>query len=89
LMVRKLELEKERSKMASSSGPVEKTQIIALRDKILEKIKGSEEDGGIEVDKLIIELRESSPEMINQEIKKLIEDGIVFEPRPGKVRYLG
>jgi len=89
LLVRKLELEKERSQSASLSGPMEKTQVVALRDKILEKIKSAEEDGGIEVDKLIIELRESSPEMINQEIKKLIEDGIVFEPRPGKVRYLG
>jgi len=88
LLVRKLELEKERSKLGVSH-PMEKTQIIALRDKILDKIKSSEEDGGIEVDKIIIDLRESSPEMINQEIKKLIEDGIVFEPRPGKVRYLG
>lgn len=88
LLVRKLELEKERSQSVGSQ-PLEKTQVVALRDKILDKIKASEEDGGIEVDKLIIELRESSPEMINQEIKKLIEDGIVFEPRPGKVRYLG
>lgn len=88
LLVRKLELEKERSKL-SDSHPIERTQIRALRDKILDKIKSSEEDGGIEVDKIIIDLRESSPEMINQEIKKLIEDGIVFEPRPGKVRYLG
>lgn len=88
LLVRKLEVEKERSK--SSSGiPVEKNQIMALKDKILDRIKSSEEEGGVEVDKLIIEIRDSSPELINQEVKKMIEEGIIFEPRPGKVRYLG
>lgn len=88
LLVRKLELEKERS--SNSAGiPVEKSQVVALRDTLLDKIKSSEENGGIEVDKLIIEIRDSSPDLINQEVKKLIEDGIVFEPRPGKVRYLG
>lgn len=86
LLIRKLELEKERS---SNSVVPEKSQIIALRDKLLERIKGSEEDGGIEIDKLIIEIRESSPDLINSEIKKLIEDGVIFEPRPGKIRYLG
>lgn len=88
LLVRKLEIEKERT-INSSGMQIEKSQVIALRDKLLDKIKSSEEDGGIEIDKLIIEIRESSPELINSEIKKLIEDGIVFEPRPGKIRYLG
>ncbi len=88
LLVRKLEIEKERSETLGSQ-PLEKNQVVALRDKILDKIKASEEEGGIEIDKLIIEIRDASPEMINQETKKLIEDGIVFEPRPGKVRYLG
>jgi len=36
-----------------------------------------------------MELRETSPEMINQEVQKLISEGIIFEPRPGKLRYLG
>ena len=88
LLVRKLEIENERSK-SSSGMQVDKTQVIALRDKLLDRIKSSEDDGGIEIDKLIIEIRNSSPELINSEIKKLIEDGIVFEPRPGKIRYLG
>lgn len=88
LLIRKLEVEKERSNV-SSGAPVEKSQIMALRDNILDIIKNSEDKGGIEVDKLITEIRNSSPELINQEIKKLIEDGIIFEPRPGKVRYLG
>jgi len=88
LLVRKLEIEKERSN--NSSGTViGKSQVLALRDKILDKVKLSEENGGVEVDKLIIEIRDASPDLIHSEIKKLIEDGIVFEPRPGKVRYLG
>jgi RPA family protein len=87
LLVRKMELEKERNK--NSPVPAEKKEITALKDKILGLIKNSEEAGGIERDKIIMEVRESSPEIINQEIQKLLEEGIVFEPRPGKVRYLG
>ena len=89
LLVRKLELEKNRSQNLSSSTPAQKQEIVAIKDKILEKIKTAEPDGGAEVDKIIMELRESSPEMINQEIKKLLEEGIIFEPRPGKLRWLG
>jgi len=86
LLVRKLEIEKERSTAAE---PIPKEAIIAVKDRILGAIKNSEESGGIDVDKLIIDLRDISPEIINQEVQKFIEEGIVFEPRPGKVRYLG
>ena len=34
-------------------------------------------------------LKEITPENINQEITKLLEEGIIYEPRPGRVRYLG
>ncbi len=86
LLIRKLELEKEAPQKISH---VEKSQIIAIKDKILELIKNAEEEGGIEKSQIIIKLNESSPEIINQEIKKFLEEGIIFEPRPGKVRYLG
>ena len=43
----------------------------------------------MEIDKLTTDLREISPEIIKQEIKKFLEEGIIFEPRPGIVRYLG
>jgi len=85
LLVRKLEHEKNNI----NHTPVEKNQMTALKDQILEKIKASEEDGGIEIDKIILSLKESSPGIINQEIQKLLEEGIIFEPRPGKVRWLG
>ena len=86
LLVRKLENEKNK---IENIPKLESNQMTAIKDKILETIKQSEKDGGIEVDKIIMSLKENSPEIINQEIKKLLEEGIVFEPRPGKVRWLG
>jgi len=84
LLVRKLENEKNKIENAQ---PLEQTQMTAIKDKILETIKESENEGGIEIDKIIMDLKESSPEIINQEIKKLLEEGIIFEPRPGKIRW--
>jgi len=88
LLVRKLEIEKEKS---ANSSPVQKEQIFAVKDKILELIKTSENEGGIELDKIIMtpSLAGTTPDIINQEVKKLLEEGIIFEPRPGKVRWLG
>lgn len=86
LLIRKLETEKSRGKSAE---PLPKDQINAVKDKILGAIKAAEETGGIEMDKLIMTLSEISPVIINQEVGKFLEEGIIFEPRPGKVRYLG
>ncbi len=86
LLVRKLELEKEQNKNTKSLG---REQIVAVKDRILGAIKNAEENGGIEMDQIIMNLRDISPEIINQEIRKFLEEGIAFEPRPGKVRYLG
>ncbi|MFH1503470.1 MAG: OB-fold nucleic acid binding domain-containing protein [Candidatus Diapherotrites archaeon] len=86
LLIRKLELDKEQPQKTTV---VEKSQIIAIKDKILDLIKNSEEEGGIEKEQIIIKIKDGSPEIINQEIKKFLEEGIIFEPRPGKVRYLG
>lgn len=86
LLVRKLEIEKQRG---SEAPEIKKEEVVALKDKILDMIKNSEEEGGIETEKIIMSIRETSPEIINQEIQKLLEEGIIFEPRPGKVRYLG
>ena len=66
-----------------------KEQMTAVKDKILGAIKSSEEDSGIEIDKIILILREVSPVIIKQEIQKFLDEGIVFEPRPGIVKYLG
>jgi len=86
LQVRKLELGKMEPQRAT---PVEKSKIIAIKDSIINLIKEAEEQGGIEKEQLITKLNDVSPDIINQEIKKFLEEGIIFEPRPGKVRYLG
>ncbi len=86
LLLRKLETEKDKTHIKPL---IEKDQIIAIKDKILDLIKNSEDNGGIETDKIMTELQNFSPTIINQEIQKLLEEGIVFEPRPGKIRYLG
>jgi len=87
LLVRKLELEK-------SSGAVKKEpstpgQTIQLRDQIIELIKAGESLGGATTEEIIMKIKSSNPDIINSEIIKLIEDGIIYEPRPGRVRYLG
>ncbi len=82
LLVRKLEVEKAMPKK------LQRAELAALKDKMLDMIKAAEKDNGIETDKLITELHEP-PEAINNEIKKLLEEGMIYEPRPGKLRYLG
>ncbi len=82
LLVRKLELEQGQPK------ELDKGVIAALKEKILKMVKEAEKDGGLGIDEIILELKES-PQSINQEIKKLLEEGAAYEPRPGKLRYLG
>lgn len=82
LLVRKLELESSLPKTTN------KEEVRALKDQIIEKIRKAEEDGGIEIEKIILELK-ASPDLINQEIHKMLEEGLAYEPRPGKIRYLG
>jgi uncharacterized protein len=81
LLVRKLEFDKNIQK------PLDTNKILIVADQVLNKIKNSEPEG-ISGDKLINEIKEAS-EIINQEIKKALEQGIIYEPRPGIYRYLG
>jgi len=88
LLLRKLETEKEKA-LTFDASSVKKEEVIAIKDKILELIKSSESDGGIETEDITQKFTEVSPTLIQQEIQKLLEEGIAFEPRPGKIRYLG
>lgn len=81
LLVRKLELDKQRKDV-----PLPKNA--PIRDLILEKIKKADETGGADIEKLIIEM-DTSSDIVNGEVKKLLEDGMIYEPRPGRLRYLG
>ena len=104
LLVRKLELEKNRINIISGeriseeleknrntqAKPIEdKKEIKAIKDQILDSIKESEKEGGIDTDQIIMKFRNVSTDVINEEIKKLLEEGIIFEPRPSRLRYLG
>lgn len=82
LMVRKLEFDK------SAPEPVDNKKIIAVADQIIQKVKIAEPEGGIAIEQIINDLKEDAG-LINQEIRKALEQGILYEPRPGLVRYLG
>ena len=82
LIVRKLEIEAEQPKKMA------RNELNAVKDNILNEIRLAEKEGGIDIEKIILQLKEP-PEIINQEIKKLLEEGLAYEPRPGKLRYLG
>jgi RPA family protein len=81
LLVRKLEIQDSRKDLPSEPSN-------ELKDVIMNKIKESEADGGIDSDTIVMDV-EASPESINKEIKKLLEEGLIYEPRPGRLRYLG
>jgi len=80
LLVRKLEIQNMKKDL-----PVSEKGDSGLKSSILEKIKGAEADGGIDVDAIIMDV-EASPDAINGEVKKLLEEGLVYEPRPGRLR---
>lgn len=82
LLLRKLENEKN----APSESSIKEST--GLKDKIITLIKREEQNGGADIKKLTEELQAKS-EQVNQEIRKLLEEGAIYEPRPGKVRYLG
>src|SRR3989338_4386121 len=83
LLVRKLELDAERSQK-----PTNKEEEKAIKDRILDIVKSAEPDGGLEADKIIMTI-DSAPQLVSQEITKLLEEGMLYEPRPGKIRFLG
>ena len=82
LLLRKLENESQKP------AQLDKKEITELKDKLITIIKREEQNGGADVKKLIEELQ-AKQEAVNQEIRKLLEEGTIYEPRPGKVRYLG
>ncbi len=82
LLIRKLEVESDAPKT------LKKEALSALKDRIITMIKNAEAQQGIDIDNIILETHEP-PEIVNSEIKKLLEDGLIYEPRPGKLRYLG
>ena len=85
LLVRKLEIDKT----YIAPLPEKKQEIKILREEIVKMIRDSEASEGIDKEEIIMKIKSSNPEIINQEIKKLLEEGVIYEPRPSRVRYLG
>lgn len=85
LLIRKLEIEKSFPKPLSQE---QKKEIKILREEIIEIIKEAEIRDGIDKEEIIFKIK-AQPDIVTQEIKKLLEDGVIYEPRPARVRYLG
>ena len=86
LLIRKLEIEKSFPKPLTQE---QKKEVRALRDEVIDMVKSSESNEGIDKEEIILKLKNSRPDLINQEIQKLLEEGVIYEPKPGRVRYLG
>ena len=82
LLLRKLETDLNKPKS------LDKKELTELKDRLIEIIKREEANGGVDIKKLTEELQ-SKQDLVNTEIRKLLEEGTIYEPRPGKVRYLG
>lgn len=82
LLLRKLETD------ANKPIPVDRKELTELKDKIITIIKREEPNGGADIKALLGELG-AKQDILNTEIRKLLEEGTIYEPRPGKVRYLG
>jgi RecG-like helicase len=74
---------------ASTPGSIDMTKPReqGVRDKIFDLIKASDADGGLDIDKIIMALKEPV-DQINKEITELLEDGTIYEPKPGRLRVL-
>jgi len=88
-LVRKMEMEKNFSGNSSAvQTTVKTTDSRDLRSKIIDLIRNSESEGGIEIEKISSYIN-SPQESVKSEVLKFLDEGIVFEPRPGKIRWLG
>lgn len=83
LLVRKLEINETKIDLPEDAGAKNE-----LRTVIMQKIKEAEVEGGIETEKLILD-SDAKADAINVEINSLLEGGLIYEPRPGVLRYLG
>lgn len=93
LLIRKLEIEKAlgiKKQIIGSSQPIsEPGKPLGAREQIIEMIKAGSQNGGISTEEIILKVKSAQPEVINNEILHLLEDGLIYEPRPGIVRWLG
>jgi len=85
LLVRKLEIDKN---SLNNDEIKPKNKSLILREEIINLIKESESNEGIDKEEIKIKIK-ADANSINSEIQKLLEEGIIYEPKPGRIRYLG
>jgi len=88
LLVRKLEVEKEQASQPQTP-QLQTDKLKQLKDQIIDKVKSAESTEGIDTEQLIMDLKDFPANSINQEIQNLLEQGVAYEPKPGKIRFLG
>jgi len=55
---------------------------------MVENIKQAESEEGIDIDKIIMHFNTYAVEEINNLITSLLEEGTIYEPKPGRLRIL-
>jgi RPA family protein len=81
LLVRKLELQQQKDTIVTDNTS-------PLRHGLMQRIKDEEINGGVDTDVLIADTQ-ASKDSVMTEVKKLLEEGLIYEPRPGRLRWLG
>ncbi len=92
LLVRKLEIEGKSAKPAvqeNTANTPGSGKTLNTREQIIELIKSEPNSNGVSTEDIIVKLVSANPEVINSEVIRLIEEGMIYEPRPGRVRWLG
>jgi len=59
-----------------------------LIEQMVENIKQAESEEGIDIDKIIMHFNTYAVEEINNLITSLLEEGTIYEPKPGRLRIL-
>ena len=88
LLVRKIELEKSPLQVMKIETAAQVPTTSSIKEKIVDVIKNADASGGVETNKISVKINEPA-DKVNKEVLKMIEEGFVFEPRPGVVRWLG
>jgi len=91
LLIRKLEIEGKAKNKEYGKEEIKNKEEKPKTSKemIIELIKSSGDSSGISTEDIILKINSANPEAINSELIRLIEDGLIYEPRPGRVRWLG
>ncbi len=77
LMVRKIETAENKNRSFHADA----------REKIIEKIKEFDKGDGAEMESLIMAVK-IPVEQIHSSVQKLLEEGTIYEPKPGRIRLL-